>query len=165
ENNEEFPDDASFARWGGGMKKDDWRRQNVDQLIEQTFRAIKQEKPGVQFGVSPFGIWRPRNPRHVRGLDAYAQIYADSRKWLQQGWVDYLTPQLYWATTAPQQSFPQLLCWWLHQNTVDKHVWPGLAITRVGGKFTSDEIVKQINYIRHRNDDPGWILFTAGVLL
>ena len=165
EKDEEFPDDASFARWGNGMKRDDWRRQNVDLLIHDVWRAIKEEKPTVQFGVSPFGIWRPRNPRNVRGLDAYAQIFADSKKWLQMGWVDYLTPQLYWPTTAPQQRFPELLRWWLHQNRLRKHVWPGLAITRVGRSINSDEIVKQINFIRHRNDDPGWILFTANVLM
>jgi uncharacterized lipoprotein YddW (UPF0748 family) len=164
ENKVDFPDDTSYARWGNGMKRDAWRRQNVDQLIHDVSRAIKEEKPDVRFGVSPFGIWRPHKPRHVRGLDAYAQIYADSRKWLQEGWVDYLAPQLYWATTAPQQRFPELLRWWLHQDP-KRHVWPGLAITRVGRAFTTDEIVKQINFIRHRNADPGWILFTAGVLM
>lgn len=164
EDNVDFPDDTSYARWGNGMKRDDWRRQNVDLLVHDVSRAIKEEKPNVKFGVSPFGIWRPHKPRHVRGLDAYAQIYADSRKWLQEGWVDYLSPQLYWATTAPQQRFPELLRWWLHQDP-KRHVWPGLAITRVGRAFTTDEIVKQINFIRHRNADPGWILFTAGVLM
>jgi uncharacterized lipoprotein YddW (UPF0748 family) len=101
----------------------------------------------------------------VRGLDAYAKIYADSRRWLQRGWVDYLTPQLYWPTTAPQQRFSELLWWWRKQNTMNRHLWPGLAITRVGNRITADEIVKQINLIRTKTDDPGWILFTAKVLL
>lgn len=165
ENGAEFPDGASFARWGNGMKRDDWRRQNVDLLIQQVSHAIKDEKPGVQFGVSPFGIWRPHRPRHVRGLDAYAQIYADSRKWLQQGWVDYLSPQLYWSTTAPQQRFVELLRWWRKQNRATRHVWPGLAVTRIGRSFTSQEIVDQINLVRTKTKDPGWILFTANVLM
>ncbi len=165
ENDAEFPDDASYARWGNGMKRDDWRRENVDLLIEEVSHAIKDEKPGVRFGVSPFGIWRPHRPRHVRGLDAYARIYADSRKWLQRGWVDYLSPQLYWSTTAPQQRFVELLRWWRKQNRARRHVWPGLAATRVGRSFTSQEIVDQINLVRTKTNDPGWILFTANVLM
>ncbi|HEV8658461.1 MAG TPA: family 10 glycosylhydrolase [Thermoanaerobaculia bacterium] len=165
ENNLEFPDDESFRRYNAGLPRDEWRRGNVNLLIEEVSRAIKEEKPNVQFGVSPFGIWRPRNPRHVRGLDAYAKIYADSRRWLQRGWVDYLTPQLYWPTSAPQQRFSELLWWWRKQNTMNRHLWPGLAITRVGNRITADEIVKQINLIRTKTNDPGWILFTAKVLL
>ena len=169
ENNADFPDEESFRKWGGSMPRSDWRRQNVDLLIEEVNRAIKEEKTRVQFGVSPFGIWRPRNPRHVRGLDAYERIYADSRKWLQRGWVDYLTPQLYWGTTAPQQRFSELLRCWRRQNRLPIHLWPGLAAHRVANgranAFTSDEIVKQIQLIRTKTNDPGWILFTANVLL
>ncbi len=164
ENDLEFPDEEAFIRFGGGLSRDDWRRRNVDLLIEDVWKAIKEEKPKVQFGVSPFGIWRPHHPRHVRGLDAYARIYADSRKWLQQGWVDYLTPQLYWPTTAPKQRFTELLHWWRKQNRLHRHLWPGLAATRVA-TFGADEIVKQINLIRMKNKDPGWILFTAKVLM
>jgi uncharacterized lipoprotein YddW (UPF0748 family) len=165
ENELDFPDDESFRRYNAGLPRDEWRRGNVNLLIEEVSRAIKEEKPSVQFGVSPFGIWRPRHPRRVRGLDAYAKIYADSRRWLQRGWVDYLTPQLYWPTTAPQQRFSELLRWWRRQNTARRHLWPGLAITRVGNRIPADEIVKQINLIRTKTDDPGWILFTAKVLL
>ena len=167
ENGVDFPDADSFARYGAGMKLDDWRRQNVDLLIQEVSRTIHDEKPQVQFGVSPFGIWRPRNPRRVRGLDAYAQIYADSKKWMQQGWVDYLAPQLYWATTAPQQRFRDLLRWWRRQNRANVHIYPGLGAYRIGRTkgFDSDEIVEQINLIRTRSKDPGWILFTANVLM
>lgn len=161
----DFPDEASYAKWNDGMKRDDWRRQNVDLLILEVSRAIKEEKPNVKFGVSPFGIWRPHHPRHVRGLDAYAQIYADSRRWLQEGWVDYLAPQLYWPTTAPKQPFGELLRWWRRQNVAHLGLYPGLAATRIGRSFGAQEIVDQINLIRRRNDDPGWILFTMNVLM
>ncbi len=165
ENGVDFPDDASYAKWNDGMPKDAWRRQNVDLLIEEVSRAIHEEKPDVKFGVSPFGIWRPGNPRSVQGFDAYAKIYADSRQWLQRGWVDYLAPQLYWPTTAPKQPFKDLLRWWRRQNTVPVHLWPGLPAYRISRSLDSDEIVKEINLIRRGSDDPGWILFTMNVLM
>ena len=67
----------------------------------------------MKVGISPFGIWRPGNPPQITGFDAYAEIYADSKKWLQNGWADYLAPQLYWPIAPPQQSFPVLYDWWL----------------------------------------------------
>ena len=70
----------------------------------------------MKFGVSPFGIWRPGNPPQIKGFDSYAELYADSRKWLANGWVDYFAPQLYWAIDPPEQSFPVLLKWWAEQN-------------------------------------------------
>ena len=97
-----FPDGRTwraYRRGGGTLTRDDWRRRNVDLLVEQLYKAVKEEKPWVKFGISPFGIWRPGSPPSVRGLDAYTEIYADSRKWLQRGWVDYFTPQLYWRST------------------------------------------------------------------
>ncbi len=78
-----FPDRASWQRAveaGETRSRDDWRRHNVDRLIERLYREIKREKPWVKFGVSPFGIWRPGHPRQIKGFDAYAKIYADSRK-------------------------------------------------------------------------------------
>jgi uncharacterized lipoprotein YddW (UPF0748 family) len=122
-------------------------------------------KPTVKVGISPFGIWRPNNPPGVQGLDAYASIYADARKWLQQGWVDYLAPQLYWAISAPQQSFPALLDWWLAQNPAGRHVWPGLAAYRVNngtsGAFTLQEIPDQIRMTRTRPGGTGHLLYNT----
>ncbi len=165
----EFPDEAAWRRHGAGLSRNDWRRKNVDDLVEQVARAIKQEKPGVSFGISPFGIWRPGHPRSVRGLDAYDRIYADSRKWLQSGWVDYLSPQLYWAISAPQQRFSDLLHWWRRQNRAHRKIWPGLGAHRVANNrpngFTADEIVNQINRIRRERGVDGWILFSARVLM
>src|SRR3954471_54554 len=100
-----FPDDSTYSRYGRGVDRDDWRRENINRFVERMYREVHSVKPNVVVGLSPFGIWRPGNPESVRGLDAFATIYADSRKWLQQGWVDYFVPQLYWAIAAPQQSF------------------------------------------------------------
>jgi uncharacterized lipoprotein YddW (UPF0748 family) len=93
-----FPDAASWARHGRetGMTRDAWRRENVSQFIAALYREVKARKREVAVGISPFGIWRPGAAPGVYGLDAYSEIYADSRRWLREGWLDYLAPQLYW---------------------------------------------------------------------
>ena len=146
----DFPDDATWQKYGRpeGIARDDWRRENVNEFVQCTYHAIKAAKPWVKFGVSPFGIWRPKMPPQVRGLDAYASLYADSRLWLAQGWVDYFSPQLYWAIDPPAQSFPVLLRWWTQQNFHDRNLWPGLKAAAVGEKFTTAEILRQIQLIR-----------------
>jgi uncharacterized lipoprotein YddW (UPF0748 family) len=149
-----FPDDATYSKYSAGAPRDDWRRANVDRFVERLYREVHAIKPTIKVGISPFGIWRPGFPPGVSGLDAYASIYADSRKWLQQGWVDYLAPQLYWAISAPQQSFPALLDWWLGQNIAGRSVWPGLAAYKVldgtSSSFSIQEIPNQITAARTR---------------
>ena len=77
------------------MSKGDWRRDNVNHMIESTNQIIKEIKPWVTFGVAPFGIWRPGNPPGIVGMDAYEALYCDSKKWINEGWLDYIAPQLY----------------------------------------------------------------------
>jgi uncharacterized lipoprotein YddW (UPF0748 family) len=160
-----FPEDSTYARYGAKGDRDDWRRANLDRFVERMYQEVHAVKPNVVVGLSPFGIWRPGNPESVRGLDAFATIYADSRKWLQQGWVDYFVPQLYWAIGAPQQSFPALLDWWAAQSPKGRHVWPGLAAYRVQNKspaaFGMDEIPSQMRIVRERLRAPGEILFNT----
>lgn len=90
-----FPDEATFRQSGGSEKvRDDWRRANINDFVEKLYRGIKKEKSWVKFGVSPFGIWRPQVPESIEAqLDSYGQLYADSRKWLREGWCDYFAPQ------------------------------------------------------------------------
>ena len=130
----DFPDDASWRRFGAGGKlsRDDWRRENVNRFIERVYTSIKSSKPWVKFGVSPFGIWRPGYPAQVKGFDSYAELYADSRKWLANGWVDYFAPQLYWSIDSPEQSFPALLRWWAVQNTRGRLLVAGMNTTAAG---------------------------------
>src|SRR4029079_9104817 len=132
-----FPDDATFAKYGAGLSLADWRRANIDRFVERMYREVHAIKPTIKVGISPCGLWRPGNPAGITGLDAYASIYADSRKWLQQGWVDYLAPQLYWSIASTGQSYPALLDWWIAQSTQGRHVWPGLAAYRVSDGTTS----------------------------
>jgi uncharacterized lipoprotein YddW (UPF0748 family) len=164
-----FPDESTYSRYGAGLQRDDWRRANIDAFVERMYREVHAIKPTIKVGISPFGIWRPGNPPGVAGLDAYATIYADSRKWLQQGWVDYLAPQLYWAISAPQQSYPALLDWWLGQNAAGRHVWPGLAAYRVSdgtsSAFTIQEIPDQIRTTRARAGAGGNLLYNTTATL
>ena len=160
--NLDFPDSASFARYqqsGGAMARADWRRGNVNRFVERLYSDVHAQRTHVRVGISPFGIWRPGNPTGITGLDAYGSIYADSRLWLQQGWVDYFAPQLYWSIASSGQSFPALLDWWTQQNTRQRHLWPGLAAYRVADGTTSaysaSEIASQIQLTRQRSGTAG----------
>ena len=142
----DFPDQASWKKYGvkSGLSRADWRRDNVNRFIQKLSQGIKAGKPRMQFGVAPFGIWRPLNPLPIRGMDAYDKIFADSRKWLASGWVDYFAPQLYWPVASREQSFPLLLGWWRAQNVKGRHLWPGLY----DAKLPTDEIARQIQAVR-----------------
>ncbi|HKP70153.1 MAG TPA: family 10 glycosylhydrolase, partial [Pyrinomonadaceae bacterium] len=149
----EFPDDANWQAYqksGGKLDRGDWRRDNVNRFIEDVGRTVKKIKPDVVYGISPFGIWQPIPERDIRGFNAYAELYADARKWLKDGTVDYLTPQLYWETARKGLSFPVLLKWWEEQNAVKRFVWPGIAAYQIGSTptFTSGEIASQIERTR-----------------
>jgi uncharacterized lipoprotein YddW (UPF0748 family) len=160
-----FPDSATYAKYGAGLTLGDWRRANIDRFVERMYREVHAIKPTLKVGISPFGIWRPGNPAGVNGLDAYASIYADSRKWLNEGWVDYFAPQLYWSIAASQQSFPALLDWWASQNTKSRNVWPGLAAYRVSdgtsSAFSIQEIPEQIKLTRSRSTTMGALLYNT----
>jgi uncharacterized lipoprotein YddW (UPF0748 family) len=168
----EFPDEATYQRYrreGGTLAKDDWRRENVNLLVKGLNDSIHAVKPWVRFGVSPFGIWRPGYPASVRGFDQYAKLYADARKWLNEGWVDYFTPQLYWAVDRPEQSYPVLLEWWAQQNLKNRHLWPGNYTGKVGfttaSAWRSDEIIDQIRRTRAQRGATGNVHFNMKVFL
>ncbi len=154
--NEPFPDAPVFERYragGGTMGLSDWRRANIDRFVERMYTEIRSAKPNVKVGISPFGIWRPGFPKGVEGMDAYERLAADARRWLGEGWLDYVSPQLYWAVSAPKQPFAPLLDWWIGENTKSRHVWPGLYTSRIDGSakaWQASEIVEQIGVIRGR---------------
>ncbi len=168
----DFPDSVTYADYlggGGSLGRAEWRRANVNRFVQRLYMSVRGASSHVQVGISPFGIWRPGNPAGVTGLDAYASIYADSRLWLQSGWVDYFSPQLYWAMNSTGQSFPALLAWWGQQNTLGRHLWPGLAGYRVadgtGSAFSSGEIPAQVAQVRTQTGSfggaSGTILYNA----
>jgi len=129
-----FPDDAAWAKYqsaGGKLSRDDWRRDNINQMVEQVYGRIKRVKPHVKFGISPFGIGKPAlRPAQIKGFSQYDKLYADADLWLQRGWCDYWTPQLYWPITQTAQAYPVLLNYWVEQNKQDRNYWPGLFTSR-----------------------------------
>jgi uncharacterized lipoprotein YddW (UPF0748 family) len=160
----EFHDDASWRRFGarGKLNRDDWRRENINTFIHRLYTSIRAAKPGVKFGVSPFGIWRPKSPPQIDGTDAFVSLFTDSRKWLANGWVDYFAPQLYWAIDPPVHSFPALLRWWTEQNTRGRIICPGIESDKVGrseslGGWQPQEIVNQIRLTRRQTGAAGHI--------
>ncbi|TMI61493.1 MAG: hypothetical protein E6H07_18390 [Bacteroidetes bacterium] len=143
----DFPDSVSWAayqRSGGKLSRGDWRRDAVNKLIQRLYTNIKAEKSWVKFGLSPFGIWRPGYPNMVEGFDQYDQLYADAKLWLNKGWIDYFTPQLYWPVNRYAQSFPVLLGWWAGENKMDRHLWPGISVGRDSTDKNLDEIINEI---------------------
>jgi uncharacterized lipoprotein YddW (UPF0748 family)/CubicO group peptidase (beta-lactamase class C family) len=150
-NDEDFPDEASWQLYqdnGGKLSRGDWRRDAVNRFIERLYTGIHQEKSHVKFGLSPFGIWRPGHPPSIEGFDQYDKLYADAKLWLNKGWIDYFTPQLYWTVNKIPQSFPVLLGWWQKENKKQRHLWPGMSIGRLKGEKAVDETINQIMITR-----------------
>lgn len=150
-----FPDSNTYNTYkasGGTLSLSDWRRNNVNTLVQRLGTGIKSIKSYVKYGISPFGIWKSGHPHGVHGLSAVDELYADSRKWLQQGWVDYFSPQLYWRIDPPQQSYTALIDWWLSQNANKRHVYVGNYASAVVVKhWPVSEIVRQVEESRLRN--------------
>ena len=164
-----FPDDDTWGEYqksGGSLSREDWRRDAVNTFIERLYEGIKKEKPHVKFGISPFGIGRPGNPRSILGFDQYAILYADAHLWLKKGWIDYWSPQLYWPVNQIPQSFPVLLGWWSQENTMGRNLWPGMIIGGKTDEKGADEIINEIMIERgFVNDAPGHIHFSMKVFL
>ena len=148
----DFPDQKSWNEYvknGGKLSRGDWRRNAVNTLIERLYHEIKAEKKHVKFGISPFGIYRPGYPSSVTGFDQYEKLYADAKLWLNKGWIDYFTPQLYWPINKTGQSFPVLLEWWQQENKLQRHLWPGISIgTNKYGITDNKEVLGQIDLSR-----------------
>mgnify|MGYP002639621893 CR=1 FL=1 len=166
--NIEFPDSISWQAYqdaGGTLERHDWRREAVNVFIKRTYEGIKAEKPWVKFGLSPFGIWRPGNPSSIRGYDQYDKLFADAKLWLNEGWIDYWTPQLYWPTRQIPQSYPVLLGWWSRENTHNRNLWPGLFTSKIKDKEGALENFSQIMITRGIvPDGPGNVHFSMKAL-
>ena len=128
----DFPDDASFARFGGGFSnKGDWRRSNVNVLIKKLHETIREIKPWVKFGVSPFGIYRNESSdplgSKTKGLQNYDDLYADVLLWAREGWIDYIIPQIYWHIGHPVADYETLVKWWA-RNTENRPLFIGQSV-------------------------------------
>lgn len=170
----DFPDSVSYARYragGGTLGRSDWRRANVDRYVAELYDAVKREKPLVKVGISPIGTWRPNVRPQLGGFDAYESIFADARKWLVDGDLDYMVPQLYWPIARTDVSFPVLLDWWVQQNPLGRGMYAGLIPGNVnldaGGRagWDPDEIIGQIYITRGRPGAEGHVHFRMGSLM
>src|SRR5690606_34476779 len=127
-----------------------------------------QEKPWVQVGISPFGIARPGVPKGIEaGIDQFAQLYADVPRWLQQGWLDYLSPQLYWPIDQKPQAFAALLAYWHSINARQRHIWPGIHPGRALEQkppTRPTELADQIELIRSEKASHGQVHFSFKAL-
>lgn len=165
----DFPDYATFQQYGNGMKKDDWRRSNVDSIILKLNTAIKKIKPKCQFGISPFGVWRnqdrdPINGSKTNGAQTnYDDLYADILLWLKNGWIDYVAPQLYWEFGHKIAPYEVLLEWW-SKNTFGRNCYIGLAIYRANSNTAwkdSTQLLRQIEALRTTPNIKGMVFFSS----
>jgi len=171
--NEVFPDSCSYAFYGRPhhTDRDDWRRNNVNFFVQELSARIKQEKPHVKFGISPFGVWRNKD-RDAEGSETqagqtnYDDLYADVLKWLKEGWIDYVTPQLYWNIGFKVADYSVLLDWW-SKHTYGKHLYIGQGVYRIGAKGWEDpeEMPNQVRLNRNYAEVKGSMYFSAKTFL
>lgn len=169
-----FPDESSFARYNRAFPPEEkaaWRRENVDILIKMISDSIKSVKPWVKFGISPFGVWR--NQRDDRagsattaGVTNYDDLYADIRKWLQLGWIDYVTPQIYWEIGHKAADFATLCKWW-NDNVFGRDLYIGLAPFKISRQATvaawksGKQLPSQVRMLRSYPNIGGSIYFSS----
>ncbi|MFX0537193.1 glycoside hydrolase family 10 protein [Ornithinimicrobium sp. Y1847] len=172
---QEFPDADTFAEFGGDFEDiEDWRRNNVDVLIETLSERISEKKPWVQWGVSPFAVWRnvgtdPAGSNTTAGAQTYDDLYADTRLWIEQEWMDYVIPQIYWAIGFEPAAYEQLVPWWSEQVTgTDVALWIGEATYKVGTSPQSpewmedpEEMVNHLNLLADYPEVTGNVWFSA----
>lgn len=171
---QEFPDQDAFEKYPRGFspdQKEDWRRDNVDLIIKQLHDTIKAVRPTVAFGISPFGVWRnqsddPRGSATKAGQTNYDDLYANILRWQQEGWIDYVTPQLYWHIGKEVADYAILADWW-SKNALGCRLYIGQAFYRINRKAkdrqwrSSRQIIKQIQLNRTIPNIDGSMFFSA----
>jgi len=167
---EEFKDRVSFTKYGGGLSLEDWRRSNVNNLVKCVSYSIKNIKPWVQFGISPFGVWRnksvdPKGSETEAGQTNYDDLYADPLAWMENNWIDYLVPQLYWSLDHPKASYSKLLKWW-SENSKNTAIYIGNGTYKINTdsdkKWNNPyEIPNQIDITRTYKNIQGNAFFSA----
>ena len=173
----EFPDDQSFRdypRGYGANQRDDWRRHNVDMIIQQLHDTIKAIKPWVEFGISPFGVWRnaqkdPAGSKTKAGQTNYDDLFADIVKWEQNQWIDYVSPQIYWEIGKEIADYKILADWWSHNN-YGTQLFIGHGLYKLDPEAkekswqSADEIINQVKLNRKHSTISGSIFYSAKFL-
>lgn len=152
-----FLDDKSFKASGTSLSKEKWRRENVNIFVKETSMLIKKVKPYVKYGISPFGVWRNSSMDRTgsntsAGHSNYDSLYADTRKWIKMGWIDYITPQIYWEFDLKVAPYGELVNWWSQEVTEkdNVHLYIGQGTYKIGSneKWGPEEVPNQIKYNR-----------------
>ncbi|MFE7318284.1 glycoside hydrolase family 10 protein [Streptomyces sp. NPDC057555] len=169
-----FHDDAAFERYGGDFAgRGDWRRDNIDRLIREMREGIAESGHRVPFGISPFGVWRnsstdPRGSRTEAGVQAYDDLYADTRRWVREGWIDAIVPQVYWPLGFAAADYAELVPWWARTvagTEVELHI--GEALYKAGRDAQPaawqdpDELSEHLAFARRHPEVGGHVYFSA----
>ncbi|MFD1954778.1 family 10 glycosylhydrolase [Paenibacillus thailandensis] len=181
--NEPFDDGKQYDAYragGGTLGLADWRRANVNSIVEGLHDAIKEAKPYVKFGISPFGIWRNKSTdptgSDTNGQQNYDGLYADTRTWIKEGWIDYIAPQIYWHFGYSAAAYEKLIDWWTKEINGENdgsgphpvHLYIGQAAYRVGeANWTQpDQLPAQLRFNRDQDGRvAGSIFFSSSHLL
>ncbi len=160
-----FDDDATFSAYPRGFtNKADWRRDNVNLLIKMVHDSLNAVKPWIKFGISPFGIWKNKssdsNGSATYGLESYSAIYADSREWLKQGWLDYINPQIYWNIGYNAARYEVLVPWWV-SNSFNRHVYVGEAAYRIPDWSSLSEMPNHLRLDENYTAVKGNVFFSS----
>lgn len=172
---ENFADDYAFRKNPRGFtNKNDWRRDNITEIIKQLNQTIKSIKPWVEFGISPFGVWRhegqdSRGSTTQRSLTNYDNLYADILKWLEEGYIDYVVPQLYWEIGKKNIDYTILVDWW-SKNTCGKNLYIGLFASgfeeyKSPAWRNSNELIRQMNLNKTHPEIKGEVFFRANTFI
>jgi uncharacterized lipoprotein YddW (UPF0748 family) len=174
--NQKLKDDSEFKKYGRGFDKvEDWRRHNINLLIKEISESIAREKKWVKFGVSPFGVWRnadkdPKGSNTQAGQTSYDDLFADTRKWAQNGWIDYIAPQIYFAFEHPKVPYKTLADWW-SENHGQRHLYIGHSTYRIDAKSqdinwaSTNQLPRQIRYNRGNPEISGSIFYNTNSLM
>lgn len=175
--NTAFDDDAAYKQYnsGGFANKADWRRDNINQFIRKLNESIHAAKPQLAFGVSPFGVWRnssadPEGSNTKAGITDYDSMYADVRKWIKEGWIDYVVPQVYWSLSTSAARYDVVTDWWANAvKGTDVKLYIGHSPYKLGtseaGWQSAQEIIHQLQYNSKVEQVEGDVFFSAKDLL
>ena len=166
----EFPDFISFSKYSRSLNKADWRRSNTDSIIVMISRTIKENSKNCRFGISPFGVWRNASVDTMgsntrAGVTNYDDLYADILLWLRMGWIDYVTPQLYWEIDHKLCDFNVLAEWWA-AHSYGKDCYIGIGIYRAGSNAAwrdKTQIPRQIKKIRTLPNLKGMAFYSSRI--
>lgn len=170
--NEKLPDENTFKKYGGDFTNiDDWRRANINEMMQKINQVTKQHKPNCQIGVSPFSVWRnkkddPRGSDTRAGQRCYDDLYADVLAWLENDWIDYVTPEVYFHFGFELADYEKIVNWWVKNTPLSKRLYIGHAVYKVNNnQYTQwsepDQISRQVHFNRTIPTIKGSMFFSS----